>query len=162
MPTSKMVQRAGPSDAALMAAIHAACFARAWDAVAMAQFAAAPGVLCLLGGPGDGIAPPAGLLIARHASDEAELLTIGVGPASRRAGLGRALLQHAAAELSSSGAKQLFLEVDEDNAAAVSLYRSLGAQQVGHRKAYYESGADAAIFRLALSDPPSDDGRTAR
>lgn len=164
MPT-RMVHRALPGDAGLMAAIHARCFARPsdrpWDEAAMAQFVASPGVLCLLGAATHVVAAPTGLLIARRAADEAELLTLGVVPACRRAGLGRALLTKALEDLRASGAATLFLEVDEGNAAALALYRSLGARPVGRRPGYYESGADAAIFSLALSDWPSDDGQIA-
>jgi len=156
MVTAHTVHRAMPGDAGLMAALHAASFARAWDEAAMTQLVAAPGVLCLIGLCTD--KTPAGLLIARAAADEAELLTFGVVPECRRAGLGRALLEHAVAELSSSGATQLFLEVDEASGAAMALYRGLGATQAGRRPRYYESGANAAIFSLALSDSPSDDG----
>ena len=162
MLSAARIHRAGPADAVAMAAIHATCFPQGWDESAMSTFTAAPSVLCLIGAVPPALDAAAGLLIARRAADEAELLTIGVMPACRRFGLGRALLAHARAELSASGARQLFLEVDEANAAAVSLYRALGAERVGRREGYYESGADAAIFSLALCDPPSDDGRDAR
>jgi ribosomal-protein-alanine N-acetyltransferase len=154
MPATRTVHRALPGDAGLMAAIHASCFAgptdRPWDEATMAQFIASPGVLCLLGAATHVIAAPAGLLIARRAADEAELLTFGVTPACRRAGLGRALVTQALEDLRASGAATLFLEVDESNEAALALYRSLGAAPVGRRAGYYESGADAAIFSLAL------------
>lgn len=162
MPAPARIHRARPADAAAIAAIHATCFPQAWDEAAMSGFVAAPSVLCLIGAVPPALDSPAGLLIARRAADEAELLTIGVAPPCRRGGLGRTLLAHALAELSASGAKQLFLEVDEANGPAVALYRALGAERVGRREGYYESGADAAIFSLALCDPPSDDGRTVR
>jgi [ribosomal protein S18]-alanine N-acetyltransferase len=73
-----------------------------------------------------------------------------VVPERRRAGVGRALLTAAMAMLGESGAKQLFLEVEEGNDAAVKLYRSLGATAIGRRARYYEHAADAAIFSLAL------------
>jgi ribosomal-protein-alanine N-acetyltransferase len=73
-----------------------------------------------------------------------------VAPACRNVGLGRALLEAAVEELRSAGVKRLFLEVAEDNEAALELYRALGAVPVGKRQRYYESGADAAIFSLAL------------
>lgn len=161
MPVKRTVHRAMPGDAGLMAAIHANCFARPWDETAMAAFVAAPDVLCLIGAATHVVAAPTGLLIARRAADEAELLTFGVVPDCRRSGLGRALLARAVAELTSSGATQLFLEVDEGNDAALALYRSFGAGPVGRRPGYYETGADAAIFSLALSDPHSDDGQIA-
>jgi ribosomal-protein-alanine N-acetyltransferase len=161
MPVEIVVQRATPADARLMAAIHASCFDRHWDETTMAQFIAAPGVLCLIGSAIDAGAVAAGLLIARRAADEAELLTLAVAPTARRLGLGRTLMQTARVHLKATGTKQLFLEVDEGNVPALALYRSLGARPVGRRPGYYDSGADAAIFSLALSDPPSDDGRVA-
>jgi ribosomal-protein-alanine N-acetyltransferase len=54
------------------------------------------------------------------------------------------------ATLREAGAKTLFLEVADGNEAALGLYRSFGAVAVGRRRGYYEHGADAAIFSLAL------------
>ena len=151
MPAEILVDRATPLDAALMAALHASCFASPWGEAAMAQFIAGPDTLCLIASAvDDSGGAPAGFVIARKAADEAELLTLGVAPASRRMGLGRALLNEASAMLRASGARQLFLEVEEGNEAALQLYRSLGAIPVGRRPRYYEHGADAAIFSLAL------------
>jgi ribosomal-protein-alanine N-acetyltransferase len=151
VPVEILIAQARLTDAALMATIHATCFARAWDEGSMAQFLKGPGTLCLIGSLADeSMAIPCGLLIARRAADEAELLTVGVAPASRRAGLGRALLHHALPPLRESGARQLYLEVEDGNEAALALYRSLGAVPVGRRKAYYENRADATIFSLAL------------
>ena len=151
MGADVLVDQATLIDAGLMATVHASCFARPWDEAAMAQFIAGPGTLCLIASVVDTSgAVSAGLLIARKAADEAELLTLGVAPACRRMGLGRALLHTAMAALRANGTKQLFLEVEEGNGAAVALYRSLGAVVVGRRPGYYEHGADAAMFSLAL------------
>ncbi len=151
MPVHLLVTRAGPYDPSSMAAIHKSCFPKPWDEAAMALFLASPDTLCLVGSVADdsgGVM--GGMLIARKAADEAELLTLAVAPACRGSGLGRALLEHAVAALRDAGAKTLFLEVDESNEAALALYRKLGAQPVGRRAGYYEHGADAAIFSLAL------------
>jgi len=143
------VRQAGPADAALLATLHAACFTPGWDAGAMAQFLAAPGCLSLVAAS-HGKANLQGLLIARLAADEAELLTLGVVPGQRRQGVARALLAAAMTELRRAGAKTLFLEVADGNAAALGLYQSFGAAAVGRRPRYYAHGADAAIFSLAL------------
>ncbi|MGD9502053.1 MAG: GNAT family N-acetyltransferase [Methyloceanibacter sp.] len=151
MLTAFAIREAGPLDARLLAGLHRDCFQRPWDETAMARFASAPGTLCLIGATGEGAAREAsGLLIARKAGDEAEILTFGVVPPCRNKGLGRALLQTAVERLRASGAKQLFLEVEDGNEAALRLYRSCGAEAVGRRQGYYEHGADAAIFSLAL------------
>jgi ribosomal-protein-alanine N-acetyltransferase len=151
MPVEIAVTRAGPYDALSMAAIHRSAFAKAWDEAAMQQFLAAPDTLCLIGSVADSSGGMmGGLLIARKAADEAEILTLCVAPACRNAGLGRALLETAVTELRAAGAKQLYLEVEDGNEAALTLYRALGAVPVGKRPGYYEHGADAAIFSLAL------------
>jgi len=143
------VRRAGPLDAALAAALHAGSFTRAWDEASMAQFLAAPSCLCLIASSTTGIAPQ-GFLIVRTAGDEAELLTLAVEPQCRRKGIATALLGEAVRASRAAGAKRMFLEVDDGNAPALQLYESMGAVRVGKREAYYEHGAHASIFCLAL------------
>ncbi|HSB59449.1 MAG TPA: GNAT family N-acetyltransferase [Methyloceanibacter sp.] len=132
-----------------MAAIHAACFAKGWDAAEIGQFLDVPGCLSLLASTSPAQTPQ-GFLIVRSAGDEAELLTLAVDPACRRLGIARALLGAAIPALRAAETRRLFLEVDEGNSAARGLYQSLGAVVVGRRPRYYEHGADADIFSLAL------------
>ena len=150
------VRRAGPLDAAELASLHAAAFAKGWDEASMVQFLAAPACLCLTASLAQD-APPQGFLIARKADDEAELITLAVHPECRRQGLATALLNTAIGSLREAGAKKLFLEVEHRNDPAGNLYRSLGAIPVGRRKAYYQHGADALIFCLALCAYAADD-----
>jgi ribosomal-protein-alanine N-acetyltransferase len=53
-----------------------------------------------------------------------------------------------------AGAARMFLEVADDNAAALALYAALGFTQVGVRPRYYERGdgmwGDARVLSLAL------------
>ena len=143
------VRSAVPADLGVMAAIHAACFARNWSANEMAQFVDAPGCLSLLASPASG-QPARGFLIVRSAGDEAEILTLAVDPSHRRQGHARALLAAVIACLRQAGVQRLLLEVDATNGPARGLYQSLGAVAVGRRPRYYEHGADADIFSLAL------------
>ena len=78
-----------------------------------------------------------GFVLARAAAGEAEILTIGVDQRFGRAGLGWRLMQATLREARMRGAEDVFLEVDEDNAAACGLYVKLGFAKVGERKAYY-------------------------
>ena len=158
-----VIHRASPHDACVMAALHASCFAKPWTDAAMRQFIAGPDTVCLIATVHDGSGDsPSGFVVARRAADEAELLTLAVAPHCRRTGLGRTLLQAAMTMLGEAGATQLFLEVEEGNEAAFCLYRALGAKAVGRRPRYYDSGADAAIFSLALSPRAADDGPSQR
>ena len=133
MPVEIAVTRAGSLDVASMAAIHRSCFAKAWDEAAMTQFLGSLEALCLIGSVADSSGGMlGGLLIVRKAADEAEILTLCVAPACRNAGLGRALLVAAMAELRAAGTKRLFLEVEDDNAGrarALSLARRGAGRQ---------------------------------
>ena len=73
----------------------------------------------------------------RLAADEAEILTIAVEAGWRGRGVGRALMAEMLRRAANAGARAMFLEVDEDNAAALALYRRLGFVKVGERPGYY-------------------------
>lgn len=89
-----------------------------------------------------------GLLIA---ADQAEVLTIGVVPSAQRRGLARLMLADFYAEARRRGARELFLEVRVDNAAAVALYESERFERIGHRRGYYDHGrVDGITMRRAL------------
>lgn len=92
-----------------------------------------------------------GFLLGRVAGDEAELLTLAVDPAARRAGCGRALVLQFLGEVTRRGAVQAFLEVASDNAPALALYRATGWAETGRRRAYYGAGRDALVMRHDLA-----------
>ena len=87
-------------------------------------------------------AGPAGFVLARLAAGEGEILTIAVARAQRRRGLGRDMMEAVLRELHAERAEALFLEVDETNTPAITLYRRLGFREVARRPAYYDR-ADA-------------------
>jgi ribosomal-protein-alanine N-acetyltransferase len=94
----------------------------------------------------------AGYVLARHAADEAEILNLGVAPAARRRGVGRALVREGLAALAARGAVQVFLEVRDSNAAARALYAEFGFGEVGRRRGYYRRPVeDAIVLRAAIS-----------
>jgi tRNA threonylcarbamoyladenosine biosynthesis protein TsaB len=130
--------------AADLAILHAAAFAKPWDEAAITNLLAGPGVFAF--------AAPSGFVLVRAAANEAEILTLAVKPSARGRGLGRALMQAAAARAATLGAEHLFLEVGADNPAALALYTGMGFARVGARKGYYESGSqgDALVFKAAL------------
>jgi len=139
---------AGLAHAGVMAAIHAAAFAppEAWSAGAIAAQLALPGVFGLVHEAG-------GMLLARVAADEAELLTLGVAPDQRRQGVGGALLRAALQRSAQAGARAMFLEVATGNTPARVLYDSAGFAVVGQRRGYYADGQHALVLRCQLSRP---------
>jgi ribosomal-protein-alanine N-acetyltransferase len=140
------VQRAGEAHAGAFAAIHAAAFppAETWGADAFALQLALPGVFGLLDTRG-------GMLLARVAAGDAEVLTLAVAPHARRQGVARTLLSAAMTEARVRGATVLFLEVATANVAAQALYREAGLIEVARRRRYYADGSDAIVLRMILS-----------
>ena len=85
---------------------------------------------------------------------QADIQTIAVAEATRRQGLGRVLMLHLVSEARSRGAREIFLEVRDDNPSAQALYLSLGFEQIAVRPKYYQpDGVDAIIMRLVIPQP---------
>ena len=77
-----------------------------------------------------------------------EILNFCISPKRRRCHLGENLLNHVFSELKKYGAKSSFLEVRDDNVAAISLYSKLGYKKINVRKQYYSDGCDAQVLQL--------------
>ncbi len=83
--------------------------------------------------------------------ETAQILTVGVLPAARRYGLGRALVRALVTEARRRGASEVLLEVREDNLAARKLYEAEGFANLGRRRGYYDRGrVDAVTMRYAI------------
>jgi [ribosomal protein S18]-alanine N-acetyltransferase len=152
-PPTWRIRNMQAADSTLAANLHASCFAgrpeRAWSRQDIAELLATPVTFGALLYDGE---EPCGLSLARAPADEAEILTFGVLPTRRRGGGGRYLLQAALQEARKRGAARIFLEVAQDNAAAIGLYTSAGFIVVGRRDGYYSSPgsepAAAIVMRL--------------
>jgi len=125
-----------------MAAIHAQSFDRPWDALDMSTHTVRD--LCFGLDAEDRLAA---FIILSQAADQAEILTLATAKDARRQGLGRKLIDGVAAQLRELGKAELFLEVAEDNAPAISLYRGAGFEPIGRRPRYYRraTGRIAAL-----------------
>lgn len=87
----------------------------------------------------------------RVVADEAEILTVGVVPSTRRRGIARMLLAALLDIARERGAGTAYLEVRMDNEAARSLYASEGFAELGVRPGYYDAGrADAVVMSRDL------------
>lgn len=145
-----MIRALNITDSERMAEIHMQSFHKGWDDADM--WAHLQKDLCFgFGRPLDGF------IILSTAADQAEILTIAVDPVHRRRGIARALLEVSETELVDNGVDTLFLEVAEDNEAAIKFYKGTGFEPIGRRPAYYkrEIGRVAAITyckRLAAND----------
>ena len=135
------------ADAAALADLHATAFHRGWGTDEIESLLLDDTVVAHVVAPAG---TPAGFVLSRRATDEAEILSIVVERRSRRRGLGRALLRGHIAALGARGVCQLFLEVDEDNAAARALYLDEDFVEVGRRANYYENAAGTRSSALVL------------
>lgn len=140
-----------PAQAELLAAMHHICFAEPWSAVSMAEIFAMPGAFGLVA-TAAGEERPAGFVLARVAFDEAEILTILALPPYRRQGLGGLLLRAAMDQAQTAGARSMFLEVAENNAAGRALYAAHRFHEVGRRPNYYGGKTAALVLRAELQD----------
>jgi len=82
------------------------------------------------------------------AGEVADVMTIAVDPSRRGAGLGPRLLRHLLERATTSGARQVLLEVRADNPAAIAMYERHRFEVVHTRRGYYRpSGVDALVMR---------------
>ncbi len=133
-----------------MAHLHAHAFAghgRAWSAREFAQLLENP--FCYHVGDSHTFA------IGRVIADEAELLTLATDPDHRRCGLARDRLLRFENEAAKRRATRAFLEVSDQNSAAVALYLGAGYSETARRRDYYQLAdgrrADALIMQKTIS-----------
>jgi [ribosomal protein S18]-alanine N-acetyltransferase len=157
MPGSQVrslcVLRAFTADARDCAELHAALFDPAWDAASFAGLLAQQAAVAFVarqGTAGESI----GFVLGQIAADQAEILSLGVRADRQRQGVATQLMAALLGAARGAGVRAVFLEVAAGNMAGLALYRRLGFQERGRRRAYYvTAGAapvDAVTFALAL------------
>jgi len=87
----------------------------------------------------------AGFIFGRKMADEAEILNLAVHPDLRKRGIGNALVGKLLHTFAQDAVTQVFLEVRESNAAAISFYKKFGFHEIGHRRGYYQNPPEAAL-----------------
>ncbi len=142
------IRRASVADAAVLAALEAACFGEAWpEAVVASDLAAAISRAWLAEADGRAV----GYLLGSQILDEFTISRVASVPEARRTGVGRALVAAAFAGAKDAGGTAAFLEVRASNSAAITLYESFGFVTTRRRKGYYGDGEDALDMRAELS-----------
>jgi ribosomal-protein-alanine N-acetyltransferase len=146
------LSEARPADAAAIATLHAASFQRGWGEEEVYGLLIEKNVIAHRSMIGRTLKRQtmAGFILSRFAAGEAEILSIAIAPKQRGCGLSRPLLDLNLRRLAGLGTRTVFLEVDENNAPARALYRRAGFADVGRRKSYYQSGANALVLRREL------------
>jgi len=148
-PGGLHVEPAEVGDARDLARIHGESFYRGWPASDFASFLEDRNTPCYVAC--DARRRIAGFALIRTVADEAELLTLAVDPRRRGKGVGRALMEAVFADLMLSPARRMFLEVDEQNHAAIRLYEKLGFARISARKGYYPRPDGSAATALVMA-----------
>jgi [ribosomal protein S18]-alanine N-acetyltransferase len=84
---------------------------------------------------------------------EAHVLNLCISEVYRCRGVGKQLLTYLIDRGAATGMSEVFLEVRPSNTSAIRLYLSIGFEQVGMRRGYYQAVGgreDAAVLKLAL------------
>lgn len=91
------------------------------------------------------VASDNGFIVWRTVLDTAEIITIGVHPDARGAGIAIAMLGIMENEVKKAGVKKILLDVSAENVAALGLYKKCGFIENGRRPKYYD-GVDAILM----------------
>jgi len=152
-PNNLSLLWASPERVDDIATLHARLFDPPWDTDSIAQLVEHPAAAAFVAQ----VREPkslAGFVIGQIAADEAEILSVGVAPEWQRRGIARNMIEGLVRAARRAEVKRLFLEVAADNTAAIRLYKGLGFEAVGRRKAYYRrpggQPVDAVVLALAL------------
>jgi len=141
-----------PFHAPAIALLHGGCFSHGWDEDAMSSLMGLPGTF---GYAAIEEGEPMGFILGRAAADEFEVLTLCVLAQARRRGLASGLLSAALNEARRRGAVRAWLEVAEDNPAAIAFYKKQGFALSGRRPGYYAGNetrerTDALVYSRGL------------
>jgi ribosomal-protein-alanine N-acetyltransferase len=146
MDDNYRIRDATEQDVAAIESIERASFPDPWSKASFRSLLAYPSFVAV-----DSEGRIAGYLFAVGVEDAGEILNVAIAAGHRRRGLGRRLVEHAVEVLQRRGVAQIFLEVRESNAAARTLYRTLGFEVIGRRRGYYRRPPeDALVLRRGL------------
>jgi len=122
----------------------------AWQAPSFETLLANPTCFGFFAIPQKNREAPFGFLLMQTVLDEAEILSFGILPKFRKKGVGSALLQHGLYFLQKQNITEVFLEVAEDNLAALKTYQALNFKQYGKRQNYYNRQKGVTCSALLL------------
>jgi ribosomal-protein-alanine N-acetyltransferase len=91
--------------------------------------------------------------IVAMGAGEAHILNICIAGHVRGRGIGRRMMQLLLERSLQAGMQDVFLEVRPSNPHAISLYQSLGFNEVGRRRGYYQAETgreDALVLKLSF------------
>jgi ribosomal-protein-alanine N-acetyltransferase len=128
-----------------LSVLHKSCFEKYWDKNSFESLLRLP-TTC-------GWMNEFAFILFSVCGEEAEILTLGVAPDVRKAGLATELLLYTFDQLKQKGVHAVFLDVSVENVAAIGLYNKMGFEQIALRKGYYTEKnhkVDALILKKQI------------
>jgi len=106
-----------------------------------------------------GVAHPVGVIVCKQSPHRDRYLRgyiamLSVDKGYRKRGIASALVRHSISVMQASGAQEIALETEFDNAPALALYTSLGFVPEKRLHRFYLNGKDAFRLVLPLAAPP--------
>jgi ribosomal-protein-alanine N-acetyltransferase len=144
--TGPLLRPMEPSDLPAAMEIDSLCLPRPWSEAVWREELESPFGLYLILEEESEIFGQIGV---RHVLDELHITTLAVRPERRRQGHARTLVGAVLAAF--PGARRVHLEVRPSNAAARTLYETLGFATTGLRRRYY-GDEDALLMTLDLEE----------
>ena len=138
-----------PKHAAAAAKLERVCFTAPWSEEILRQESknSSAVMLCAL----DDQNRLLGWAGFEHVCGEGSITNVAVEPASRRSGIGQALVVSLIKEAEKLSLECLILEVRVSNSAAIALYNKLGFVSLGVRPGFYEAPReDALMMRITF------------
>lgn len=126
------------------AEIEKLCFSEPWSASGL-QMLCEPGNIAFAAVINGELVAYAGMVTVL---DEGQIVNVAVHPGSRRRGYGRAVLGALIDYADKNGIANLYLEVRESNAPAITLYRNAGFAVAGQRPRYYRHPTETALIMV--------------
>ena len=143
-----MIRRMTPGDVGEVKALLDICFgASAWSEDSVKSQLDKAYSMCCVAIVDERII---GYLAFECICSEGSIVEVAVHPDHRRKGIAREMIQDAMDDCGDLDA--VYLEVRESNIPAISLYKSLGFEEAGKRRDYYDDPKEnAVIYRLPLN-----------
>ena len=120
---------------AQLADLHRLCFEKSWDAADFFALSQRPTALWGLIFTAKDKNQLIGMIVVDDLAPEAEILTLAIHPNHQQKGQGRQLLSQFIKEYPR---ERYFLEVENDNVAALRLYTTSNFLRIAERKGYYQ------------------------
>ena len=126
-----------------LARLEQECFSHPWSHQALEEELSNPAAVFLVAVEGEGVVGYAGMHVVWG---EGYIDNIAVFPHARRKGVGRKLVQALIDWMEHHEGLFLTLEVRPSNEAAVLLYHSVGFEEAGRRKGFYQDPKEDALL----------------